>query len=263
MDIRPDFRAAEPLLQRLAGIGTQFARYNNEDWSHLKNREDFQRVYLLPQAQRSQLEELYAKGRDCAIFMSSRLREFNDVGEFPTFADYVDSFSRTWTYEHEELQGFIDGIKELTGKLEQTPWAVGRMVVLFEDQLRLLAGVRHTIALLKQSHTYLVDKGEAPMEKPRSISIGTVTGKVNINSTDNSTNYTFNSSPVFAELAAAVFGSAIEQREKAQLLDRIDAMKQAEGSSGYIQKYKDFIQNAANHMSVVSPFLPALAGLLT
>jgi hypothetical protein len=262
MEIRPDFRAAEPLLQRLAGIGAAFATFDNEDWPHLKNREDFQRVYLLPYPQKEKLEELYAKGRDCAIFMGDHLRAFNDVAKFPLFSDYVDSFSRTWAYEDEDLRLFLEQVRELAATLPQTPWAVSRMIDLFEQQLRLLGAVRHTVALLKDSHPYLVDIGKAPMDKPNTITIGSVTGKVNINSTDNSTNYTFNSSPVFHELAAAISASTIEPRDKAKLLHDVEQMKETEGTTSFTEKYKLFIQNAANHMAVITPFLPALAAVL-
>jgi hypothetical protein len=147
MDIRKDFQSVEPLLHRLAGIGVEFAKLNRDDWPHLKNQEDFGQIYRLPTDQRTDLEELYAKGRDCAYFMSGRLREFNDVGQFPTFAAYVDSFATTWAYEEESLEDFLAGIKQLVKSLEHPPWAIGRMISVFEDQLRLLAAVRHTVSL--------------------------------------------------------------------------------------------------------------------
>lgn len=262
MEIRKDFESAATFLHRLAGIGAQFRRFNLEDWPHLKNEEDFQRIYRLPDPQRLQLEELYGKGRDCAIFMGSRLREFNDVGQFPSLAEYVDSFEKTWVYEHEDLQAFIDAIKELVESLPRSPWAVRRMIEVFEDQLRLLASVRQTVDLLRQTNLYKVEKGEAPVEREHSINIGQITGKVNINSTDNSTNISVESSPIFNGLIEAISKSSIEANEKSQILAKVEAMKQAEGSSGFLQKYKDFMQNAANHMTVISPFIPALTSLI-
>lgn len=262
MKIRPDFRGAESLLHRLAGIGTEFARYSNEDWPHLKNNEDFQQICRLPFSQKHQFEEFYAIGRHCAIFMSSRLRDFNKVAQFPTFADYVDSFAGTWTYQHENLESFIVKIQLITDELMLRSWAVERMIELFWIQLKLLEAVRHTIALLKKSNIYLIDKGEAPMESPHTISIGNINGKVNINSIDNSTTHKLNSSLIFHELKTAISSSTIQESDKSQLLSKLDELKAAEGSPTYVQKYKDFVQNAATHMSVVGPLLPALTGLI-
>jgi hypothetical protein len=262
MDIRKDFESVATFIHRLAGLGEQFSRYNNEDWPHLKNREDFKNVYRLPDKQRIQLEELYAKGRDCAIFMGSRLREFNDVGQFPSLAEYIDSFDRTWVNERNDLQTFLESIKAITDSLDRPPWAVRRMIEVFDDQLRLLASVRKTLDLLKQTNLYKIEKGEAPVEKEPNITIGHINGKVNINSTDNSTNINIESSSIFGGLSNAISNAPIEEKQKAQLLAKVEELRQAEGTSGFVQKYKDFMQNAANHMTVISPFIPALTSLI-
>ncbi|MBK6365986.1 MAG: hypothetical protein IPF65_01675 [Polaromonas sp.] len=262
MEIRKDFESAATFLHRLAGIGQQFSIFNHDDWPHYKNEEDFERIYRLPENQRFQFEKLYGDGRDCAIFMSSQLCSFNDVGQFPSLSEYVDCLENTWAYEHESLQAFIDRIKVLSESLTNTPWAVKRMIELFDKQLRLLASVRQTVELLRQTNLYKIEKGEVPVERDSSINIGQITGKVNINSTDNSTNIAFESSPIFASLTDAISNSQIETAQKVQILAQVDAMKQAQGTTGFLQKYKDFMQNAANHMTVVSPFIPALTTLI-
>jgi hypothetical protein len=262
MNVRRDFESVNTYLHRLDGIGSQFARYNTKDWPYLKNQEDFNNVYELPDGQRCAIENLYATGRDCAIFMSSKLREFNDVGMFPSLADYVDSFDRTWMNEQDELQDFIKGIKENTA-LQCIPWSVQRMIEVFEDQLRLLASVRMTVNLLKQTNLYKIEKGEAPVEKEHAINIGQIHGKVNINSTDNSTIISIDSSSIYTGISEAITKSTIEEDLKVQLLRQIDEMKYSEGTQSFLQKYKDFMQNAANHMTVISPFIPALSSLIS
>jgi hypothetical protein len=262
MHIRNDFESVATFLHRLAGLGEQFSRYDHEDWPHLKNREDFLRIYTLPTKHHIQLEELYAKGRDCAIFMGSRLREFNDVGQYPSLTDYVDSFVRTWVSERDDLQKFIDEVKSLVESLGHVPWAVRRMIDVFENQLRLLASVQKTLDLLKQTNLYKIENGEAPVEKKEGINIGHISGKVNINSTDNSINVSIESSSIFSGLRDAINAAEMDPRQKAQLLGKVEEMQQAEGSAGFIEKYKEFVQNAANHMTVVSPFIPALTSLI-
>jgi len=160
MDIRKDFESVASFIHRLAGIGDQFSNNNMETWPHLKNREDFSEIYLLPSKERFQLEELYAKGRESASFMASRLRGFNDVGQFPSLTDYVDSFDETWVHDHENLLAFLTEIQGITDSLEHPPWAVRRMIDVFDDQLRLLASVRKTLDLLKQSNLYKIENGE-------------------------------------------------------------------------------------------------------
>ena len=263
MEIRKDFESVATFIHRLVGLGIEFARYDNEIWPHLKNREDYQNIYQLPDKERVQLENLYAKGRDCAGFMGSRLREFNDVGQFPSLSEYVDAFDKTWVNEGDDLQEFIVKTKSIAEGLERKPWAVGRMIDIFEDQLRLLASVRQTVDFLKQSNLYKIEKGEVPVEKETSINISSINGKVNINSTDNSTNISFDSSSIYSGLSDAINRSSIEETQKTQLLAKIDEMKKAEGTSGFINIYKEFIQNAANHMTVIYPFIPALTSLIS
>jgi len=263
MDIRRDFESVATYIHRLAGIGEQFSLYNKEDWPHLKNREDFQKIDRLPNNERIQLERLYGDGRDCAIFMGSRLREFNDVGQFPSLADYVDSFDQTWVNQCDDVRAFLGSIKAITDSLEHPPWAVRRMIGVFDDQLRLLVSVRKTLDLLKQTNLYRIEKGEAPVEKESNITIGQINGKVNINSTDNSVNVAIESSPIFGNLSSAINKSSIEEVQKAQLLAKVEDLKQAEGTGGFLQKYKDFMQSAANHMTVIAPFIPALTSLIT
>ena len=263
MEIRKDFESVATYLHRLAGIGSEFSRLSNDAWAHLKNREDFDKIYSLPESKILPLDNLYAKGRDCAIFMSSRLRAFNDVGQFPSLTSYLDSFDNTWAYEHEFLQDFIKNIKIIVESLDRAPWAVREMIAVFDDQLRLLAAVRETIFLLKQTHLYKIEKGEIPVEKESSINIHQGSGKININSTDNSTNITIESSPIFAMITEAVTNSSIGTNEKEKLLNCIEAMKKTKGKPTFVDSYKDFIQNAANHMSVVSPFIPALTSLIS
>lgn len=262
MDIRKDFESVATYMHRLEGIGLQFERYNNKDWPHLKNQEDFEKIYLLAQPIRRQLEDLYAKGRDCAIFMSSRLREFNDFGQFPTLAQYVDSFKTTWAYQHVELQKFIDDVRTLSTAQQQTPWAIQQMIVVFDDQLRLLTAVRTTLEILQQTILYKIEKGESPVEKQSGIHIGQITGKVNINSTDNSTNIRADSLSIFGDLRKTIKNSAIDGPTQDRLLKDIDAMESGADGPGFLQHYKDFIQNASNHVTVFTSLLPALTSLL-
>lgn len=48
-----------------------------------------------------------------------------------------------------------------------------------------------------------------------------------------------------------------------EILTRIEAMEQNMGKKGLTQKYNDFLQSAANHMTVFGPFIPTLTQIIT
>jgi hypothetical protein len=73
---------------------------------------------------------------------------------------------------------------------------------------------------------------------------------------------TTSSAPVFADLRNAILGSTVEKGHQAELLARVDAMENARKSGGFMQQYQEFIACAANHMTVIAPFIPALTALL-
>lgn len=86
--------------------------------------------------------------------------------------------------------------------------------------------------------------------------------RVNVNSTDSSTNIT-NVSPdeLFSEMQNVVEG--IQDSERRELLvKRIKALEQSQGSGDFAQRYKEFVSVAADHFSLFAPFMPALEQLL-
>lgn len=48
-----------------------------------------------------------------------------------------------------------------------------------------------------------------------------------------------------------------------ELLMRIEAMEQTIGKKGFVEKYNDFMQSAANHMTAFSPLIPTLTQIIT
>lgn len=84
-------------------------------------------------------------------------------------------------------------------------------------------------------------------------------GRVNINSTDNSMNIQVSNDTerIFAELTAALDGIADDA-----LIESVVELKKSVGTASYAEKYNQFIQSAADHITVVAPFLPAISALL-
>lgn len=96
------------------------------------------------------------------------------------------------------------------------------------------------------------------------INIGSATGSViiggSVSSSRISTGQPLDDS-LFTELR-----TCIEQMqnvgEKMQLLAAVNELETTRGSSRYTENYKSFMQAAANHMTVLAPFLPALTKFL-
>jgi hypothetical protein len=84
--------------------------------------------------------------------------------------------------------------------------------------------------------------------------------RINVNSTDNSTNIV-SESRVFLEMretAAAV----PDEADRAHIVAAVGELEKAQGSVGFFPAYQTFIEVAANHMTLFAPFLPALAQML-
>lgn len=267
MEIRKDFESAETYLYRLFGIGDAFRRFATEDWSHLKNQEDFERVYRMDHPLRNTFESLYCDGRDMAYYMADHLRMFNSMVDFPSMMSYVESFERNWcanvddhTQRYADLQQHVDK--------PGTPWAVRQMIGLWEKQIKLLREVNSMINLLKQTDIYRVEKGEIKVTdlNKQNVNVGVIGnvhgGKINVGSTDNSTAINISTHQVFTNIKDALSKSETPATEKQALIRSVDAMESEVGKPTFMQRYQDFIAAGANHMTILAPFIPALTSLL-
>ena len=110
-----------------------------------------------------------------------------------------------------------------------------------------------------------VHRSDRPATQPQTI-INNIVGdnaRVNINSIDNSTNIV-NSETLFKDMLKAV--EKIDDKSQRELVAAtISAMnaahKRQDGT--LLSKYKEFVTAAANHMTILAPFLPAITNLLS
>lgn len=267
MEIRKDFVSAATYLHRLSGIGDEFSRLNNGRWSHLKNQEDFEKVYAMEHPRRTVFESMYCDGREMAGYMADQLQKFNSVVNFPTLADYVKSFDKTWCAKVEELKQRIEEMKSHV-VVAATPWSVREMIGIWEDQVKLLGTIVDTLDLLKQTDIYRIEMGEIKLSdlNKQQFNIGVVGnvhgGRVNVGSTDNSANINISADQVFTNIRDTLNTSNLSQHEKGNLLKCVEEMEANVGKPTFTKRYQDFIAAGANHMSLLSPFLPALSSLL-
>lgn len=159
MEIRKDFASVSPLLERLFEYSKVFHKNNVELWPHLKNKEDFERIYSLDKNDIIVFEKLYSTGRDCAVTMSQRLEFFNFAELHLTLTAFVNSFKSGWVYQHNELKEVSDTAKNVCNRLEHCPWAVREMINLFESQLEILIAVKQTLEVLQKSELYRQENG--------------------------------------------------------------------------------------------------------
>lgn len=88
-------------------------------------------------------------------------------------------------------------------------------------------------------------------------------GKINFQSTDNSSNtstsnITANDLAIMDTLRSLAKGLENES----EILKNIDEMQNNAGESGFLEKYNNFIQSVANHMTAFGPFIPILTKML-
>lgn len=105
------------------------------------------------------------------------------------------------------------------------------------------------------------------MNKMKSNAHGpiTITGdnaRVNIHSTDNSTN-TVNSDTLFREMRKAIKSQVESETKQVELLAAVNDMESSKGKPEFLPAYQNFIAAAANHVTVFAPFLAPLAKMLS
>jgi hypothetical protein len=73
---------------------------------------------------------------------------------------------------------------------------------------------------------------------------------------------TSGAAPVFGDLHRAITEGSIPDHDRAKLLATLEAMETTHKTPNFRETYRKFIAEAADYMSIIGPFIPALAGLL-
>ena len=266
MEIRKDLLEISDLLQRLIVFSEVFSEKNEKEWSSLKNKEDFNRVYDLKNELRHPLEKLYATGREISGYLSLQLTAFNEPNLYPTLSSFINSFKGGWLDEIDTLREIPENALKISNEFDNCPWAVGRMIKLFNDQLDMFEPIKRSLDILRETDLFKRENGEVLMgkkEEGNTYNISTVNGKVNVNSEDHSTNVSIKvEGNIFADIVEAIKSAEIEGKEKENLLYKVSELEKSIGGDSFIPKYKAFLQAAANHMTILAPFIPALSQLL-
>jgi len=85
---------------------------------------------------------------------------------------------------------------------------------------------------------------------------------VNIDSHERSVNVIVSADNVFVGLKHQIESHIREENERTMLLKKVEAMEQAHGAKSFAERYQDFVATAADHITLLAPFIPALTQLL-
>src|SRR5229473_4980338 len=87
--------------------------------------------------------------------------------------------------------------------------------------------------------------------------------RINVNSTDNSTNVaSVSSEQLFVRLRETA-STIPDESQRTQILARLDDLERAKESGGFVSAYQSFIGAVADYMTIFSPFIPALTLMLS
>ena len=87
--------------------------------------------------------------------------------------------------------------------------------------------------------------------------------RVNLNSVDSSNNVvSIRANEVFQQTRHLLETGVADSEERTALLQSVKEMEAAHGTQDFITKFKDFMGLAANHITVLTPVIPALTALL-
>lgn len=86
--------------------------------------------------------------------------------------------------------------------------------------------------------------------------------RVNVNSTDSSTNTVSIDNSVFNDICKIINSQIDDSTEQELLLKLVAEMKESAGSPTFLNKYKQFMASAVNHMTIFAPVIPALTQML-
>jgi hypothetical protein len=173
MEIRKDFQELSCLLSRLIVFSEEFDSFDRVDWSHLKSKEDYNRIYSYKNNFHV-IEKIYQEGRGFAIGMKSMLVGWNSVSDFPNFAAYVDSLD---VYVNESLDGpnslrkVLHKVKMVLKQNQIDLFSTNQMMIIFEKQLNLAESVAGWIKHAKKTPYYKAGTGLPQTQRPWWLSL--------------------------------------------------------------------------------------------
>ena len=67
---------------------------------------------------------------------------------------------------------------------------------------------------------------------------------------------------VFADMRQVIKTRVKNDVERIQILSKLSELEESKDEESFIQKYQEFIASAADHLTILAPFIPALTQML-
>ena len=149
-EVRIDLKYFEKEVYQLYQFGKIFEKNNKDKWSHLRNEEDFNGIYLLAKEQINIFENIYSKGRDCAIYMSNKLMTINyDFSTYPDLESIVNGLEESWISRIDILEKELKKSKEIYFNINKSYFSIREMHILYEEQINLLKKIQEIVLKFK------------------------------------------------------------------------------------------------------------------
>jgi hypothetical protein len=127
----------------------------------------------------------------------------------------------------------------------------------FAEQVRIASKVS------RNSVTVLVERKRLKPKETMNIYQVSGYGRVNVNSTDNSVNViTVSQAEIFAKLRHEITANISAGEEQKNILERVCVLEAAQNSPSFAERYTELISVAANHMTLLAPFIPGLTEMM-
>jgi len=104
-----------------------------------------------------------------------------------------------------------------------------------------------------------------PLAQPSQIVYNLIgpNARVNIQSVDSSANLVgVEPTELFDRIHEAIGQSVQDGELLKKLQENVTELEKAQGTTGFIARYQEFMVLAANHMTILAPFIPALSQML-
>ncbi len=87
--------------------------------------------------------------------------------------------------------------------------------------------------------------------------------RVNIQSVDASKNLVeIEPKELFGKLREEIQHSISDKSISSKLLEKVCELEETQGTTNFVEKYRDFVALAADHVAILAPFIPALSQML-
>jgi len=162
LEIRKDFKPVENEIKKLLEIGEELKDIDLNLWPHLKNMEDFEKIYYMTINEdiKRSFERLYEDGRLIAGQLWHTILSVNMDKNYPDLYTFVRYLETGWINEENmkfldlELKKYKDNYKWLLENYGYGVKAVNDMIQLYERQLNIIQEIKSIVDNLKNSPLY-------------------------------------------------------------------------------------------------------------